>query len=254
MTLQLDHAVIAVADLDAAVQDYRALGFTVVRGGVHANRATHNALITFADETYLELLAATGEPPIPGAIDFGVLLRHGEGLAGYALRTDDLDAERARLRAGGVAVGEAIPGERRRADGTVIRWKLALLDGGFAPFLIEDVTPREGRIARDPAVTAHANGARGLRGIEIAVREMDPAAERYAQLFGAPPGSAAGSGRAIGCVTLREMPNETAPQSTEALVALQLVVERAQEGRFSPTRAHGVRFRQMAAPGDPHAR
>ena len=43
MTLQLDHAVIAVDDLDAAVQNYRALGFTVVRGGVHANRATHNA-------------------------------------------------------------------------------------------------------------------------------------------------------------------------------------------------------------------
>jgi len=103
MTLQLDHAVIAVDDLDAAVQNYRALGFTVVRGGVHANRATHNALITFADETYLELLAATGEPPIPGAIDFGALLSGGEGLAGYALRADDLDAELARLRAVGLA-------------------------------------------------------------------------------------------------------------------------------------------------------
>jgi len=250
MTLQLDHAVIAVDDLDAAVQNYRALGFTVVRGGVHANRATHNALITFADETYLELLAATGEPPIPGAIDFGALLSGGEGLAGYALRADDLDAEIARLRAVGLAAGDAIPGERRRADGTVIRWKLALLDGGFAPFLIQDVTPREGRITRDPAVTTHANGAQGLRGLEIVVRELDAAAERYARLFGAPPEAASASAGRIGCVTLRAAANETAPRSSEALVAVQLIVARAQDGRFSPARAHGVRFEQVAS-GDP---
>ncbi|HML24322.1 MAG TPA: VOC family protein, partial [Aggregatilinea sp.] len=87
MTLQLDHAVIAVHDLDTAANDYRALGFTVKRGGVHANRATHNALIVFGDGTYLELLAATGDAPLPGVIDFGALLGAGEGLRGFALRS-----------------------------------------------------------------------------------------------------------------------------------------------------------------------
>src|SRR5207249_370550 len=37
----------------------RALGFTVVPGGVHAGGLTHNALIPFADGRYLELLALT---------------------------------------------------------------------------------------------------------------------------------------------------------------------------------------------------
>ena len=255
MTLQLDHIVIATADLDAAFEDYRALGFTVVRGGVHANRATHNALITFADGTYLELLAATGDPPLRGVIDFGVLLRGGEGLVGYALRADDLDAELARLRAGGLGVGDVIPGERRRADGRVIRWKLALVERGFAPFLIQDVTPREGRIPRDPAVTTHANGALGLRGIAITVRELDAATERYARLFGAPPEPAPDAGRRIACVTLREAAQETepAPPTSEALVAVQLVVARVQDGRFPPGRAHGVRF-QPVAPAGPDRR
>ena len=39
MSLPLDHIVAAVDDLETASRDYRALGFTVVPGGVHANRA-----------------------------------------------------------------------------------------------------------------------------------------------------------------------------------------------------------------------
>ena len=126
MSLSLDHTIIAVTDLDAAIRDYRSLGFTVTPGGIHANRATHNALITFANGIYLELLAATGEAPIAGRIDFSVLLQQGEGLVGFALRADDLEAETARLRVAGFAVGEIIPGERRRQDGTLVQWKLAL--------------------------------------------------------------------------------------------------------------------------------
>ena len=236
MTLELDHVVIAVLDLDAAIQDYRALGFTVRRGGIHANRATHNALITFADATYLELLAATGEPPVAGMIDFGVLLDQGEGLAGFALRSDDLDAETARLRADGFAVGEVIPGERRCEDGTVLRWKLAQLDGGFAPFLIQDVTPREGRIPSDPAVTTHPNRAVGLRCIEIAVRDTAAARDRYARLLGLPM-LAEGQ-----CIAVREGTEGPADRAG-ALFALHLVRDRAGDDTFTPERTHGVRFR-----------
>lgn len=177
MALELDHVVIAVHDLEAAIRDYGALGFTVTRGGVHANRATCNALVTFANGTYLELLAATGEPPLPGLIDFSTLLHSGEGLVGFALRSDDLDAEVARLRAAGIAVDDVIPGERRRGDGTVIRWKLALPGGGFAPFLIQDVTPRAWRITDDPAITTHANGVTGLQSVELAAAAVQIAGD-----------------------------------------------------------------------------
>jgi catechol 2,3-dioxygenase-like lactoylglutathione lyase family enzyme len=235
MTLQLDHVVIAVQDLDTAIEDYRALGFTVRRGGVHANRATHNALITFADGTYLELLAATGELPILGLINFGVLLGQGEGLAGFALRADDLETESARLRAEGFAVGQVIPGERRREDGTLLRWKLARLDDGFAPFLIQDVTPREGRIPTDPAVTTHANGAAGLRCVEISVRDTAAAQDRYARLLGLP----LETDQASRCIVAVEEMAERAG----ALFALQLDRDRAGDDVFTLERTHGVRFR-----------
>ena len=49
----LDHVVIRVDDLAVATVDYTTLGFTVVRGGEHTDRASHNALIAFADGSYL---------------------------------------------------------------------------------------------------------------------------------------------------------------------------------------------------------
>lgn len=167
MPITFDHAVIAVHDLEAAIRDYEALGFTVKRGGVHANRATKNALVVFLDGTYLELLARTDEAPVTGLVDFSVLLNGDEGLVGYALRCDDIEAEVARLKNEGFAVGDIIPGERRRDDGTLIQWKLALIDNGFAPFLIQDVTPRELRISTDPALTTHANRAVGTQGVDV---------------------------------------------------------------------------------------
>lgn len=162
LSLSLDHVVIAVADLDAAIADYRALGFTVTPGGVHSSRTTHNALVLFADGAYLELLARTGEAPQPGALDFGVLLTGREGLVGYALRSDDLVADAERLRALGHTVEAPQPGERLRPDGALLRWQVARIGGGLNPFLIQDITPREGRVPTGAAYTTHANGARGL--------------------------------------------------------------------------------------------
>lgn len=184
MPLEFDHAVIAAPDLNAAMDSYRAEGFTVVRGGVHANRATENALIVFRDGTYLELLARTGEAPLPGMVDFSRMLDAGGGVVGFALRADDLSAESARLRGLGFRVGDPIDGERRRADGALVQWRLALIADGFAPFLIQDITPRQLRITDDSALTTHANGIMGIEGIEIGA--PDPAAvhARFAALFG----------------------------------------------------------------------
>ena len=54
---RLDHIVIAVADLDSAIADYRKLGFTVFPGGTHHGGASQNALVVFADGSYFELIA-----------------------------------------------------------------------------------------------------------------------------------------------------------------------------------------------------
>ncbi|MDZ4764694.1 MAG: VOC family protein [Chloroflexota bacterium] len=189
MTLFLDHVVVAVHDLERATADYRALGFTVLSGGVHANGATHNALIVFEDGTYIELLARTGKPPTPNMIDFSVLLTGSEGVVGYALGTDDIDSAAARLRAARIAIGAILPGERRRPDGTLIQWRLMQIepDGqahGFAPFLIQDVTARELRVPTDQAAATHANGAVGIDAVDIVVKSFEASLKRYQAILG----------------------------------------------------------------------
>ena len=56
MLTAIDHLVIAVRNLEAAAEDYRSLGFTVVPGGRHPGVGTYNALIAFADSSYIELI------------------------------------------------------------------------------------------------------------------------------------------------------------------------------------------------------
>jgi hypothetical protein len=56
MLTGIDHVVVVIQELERAMVAYRGLGFTVVPGGRHAT-GTHNALVGFADGTYLELLA-----------------------------------------------------------------------------------------------------------------------------------------------------------------------------------------------------
>lgn len=53
MIRSIDHIVILVGDLAAAVADYTERGFTVIPGGAHPSGATHNALVAFADGAYL---------------------------------------------------------------------------------------------------------------------------------------------------------------------------------------------------------
>jgi len=240
MVLHLDHAVIAVHDLDAAIQDYRSLGFTVTLGGAHANRATHNALITFANGTYLELLAPTHEPRLPGLIDFCALLRYGEGLVGFALRSEDLSVDVARLHLQGFAVGAIQPGERRRADGVLVQWQLALLEDGFAPFLIQDITPQSRRISTDPAVTTHANATLGLRAVEVEVPNLRRARDRWARLLGSASQHDQPDSCDIGDIVLREVAHAESPAG---LSALYLVVDSSHEpSHFPLDQTHGVHY------------
>jgi len=181
---KLDHVIIAVADLDQAVTDYRALGFTTIYGGRHANGATHNALVCFQDGTYLELLAPTGDAPQLGATDFSPLLSHGEGLVGYALLSHDLHADAAALRTRGATIGEVGEGRRLRKDGIELRWRTAEFDGGRSPFLIEDVTPRNLRVPDDIETVTHSSGVTGIAKLEGADKKHQHRSDDEQPRFG----------------------------------------------------------------------
>ncbi len=184
MISAIDHIVIGVDDLAAAVADYAAAGFTVTPGGQHTGGETHNALISFADGAYLELIAFT-DPSRRVEHRWWDKLAGGEGFLDYALRSDGLVAEADRLRQAGLAADGPRDGGRLRPDGQAIAWRTLQPEAPVAalPFVIEDVTARGLRVPPDPA-TKHGNGVRAVAGLIVAVDDLDAAIPPYATLLG----------------------------------------------------------------------
>lgn len=183
MLTGIDHVVIVVPDLDTAIADYQALGFSVARGGRHAAIGSHNALIGLADGAYLELIAFF-EPNARHR--WRTKLDQGGGLVDYCMQTDGLPGDAAALRRAGVAMGEPWPLSRKRPDGYAVSWILATppdAQSGHAPFLIEDMTPREERV---PPQTEHANGVTGIRTLTVATPDVAPVRGWLGAVLGAP--------------------------------------------------------------------
>ena len=186
MLTRLDHVVILVGDLDRAVRGYEELGFTVTPGGEHADGLTRNALVPFADGSYLELVAFVDpDDPRDNVWGWRAFLPLGGGLIDYCAASDDLEADVRRLEEGGLGVDGPADGGRRLPDGTEIRWRVARIrqDGRLLPFLIEDLTPRSTRVPGGPAAE-HPNGATGISRLELAAGDTDMATRLLAALVG----------------------------------------------------------------------
>ncbi len=165
MITGIDHIVIAVHSLSRAVDVYRGLGFSVVDGGKHPY-GSYNALIGFADGSYIELLSFYEESPAHPW--WALLHERGGGLIDFCMATDDIRSDLAAFRALGVDCGDLTGGGRARPDGYEVRWinnKVGGVWQGLIPFIIEDVTPREERLPRE---TAHANGVTGIHSLSLA--------------------------------------------------------------------------------------
>jgi catechol 2,3-dioxygenase-like lactoylglutathione lyase family enzyme len=183
---RLDHLVILVRDLDRAVRGYEALGFTVTPGGEHADGLTRNALIPFADGSYLELVAFVDpEDARDNVWGWRTFLSSGRALIDYCAASDDLGADVRRLEERGLGVEGPTGGGRRLPDGTEIRWRVARIrqEGRLLPFLIEDLTPRSARVPGGPAAE-HPNGATGISRLELATADVEMAARDLAVLTG----------------------------------------------------------------------
>lgn len=191
MITGIDHVVVVVQTLEEAARDYAALGFTVTPGGTHADGKTHNALITFADGSYIEMLAFldrehSHDHPWRHRLD------EGEGIEDFAVASDALEADVARMRSedepAGLEMGPVVDGGRRRPDGQELRWRTVRFrqrPGDAAlPFIIQDVTARELRVPGG-AATQHRLPVAGIAGVTVVVRDLEPASERYVGLLGA---------------------------------------------------------------------
>ena len=107
MRIKLDHVAIAVADLEAAISDYEALGLTPERV---ENVPTQKANVAFLDVggAHIELVAPTD----PSSAVARSLEKRGEGLHHICLEVPDIELALAALAAKGVQlVNEApVPG------------------------------------------------------------------------------------------------------------------------------------------------
>ncbi len=178
MITGIDHIVIAVHSLERAIATYRGLGFSVVEGGRHPY-GSYNALIGFADGSYIELLSFYEDSPAHPW--WSLLQERGGGLIDFCLATDDIRGDLEALRAAGVDCGDLSEGGRARPDGYQVRWMNNKVGGGWQgliPFLIEDLTPRAERL---PAQREHGNGISGIHSIALATDDV----ARYAAVMAA---------------------------------------------------------------------
>ena len=182
MRFALDHVVIAFHDLERAIEDYRARGFTVTPGGRHpAPRTSRNALVVFQDGSYLELISWS--PPNPAERWSNLLERFGEGFIDFALIPEDVPRAIAEAKGRGLELQGPIDGSRVRADGVEVHWRTARQATFDLPFLCGDVTPRERRVPEGEC-RRHGNATLGVSRVTVAVEDAARSAARYAALLG----------------------------------------------------------------------
>jgi hypothetical protein len=140
-TSAVDHLVLGVADLDQGMIWIEKLtGVKAVIGGTHPGAGTRNALLSFGNRQYLEIL---GPDPAQDqkASRFGDLRQlTAPRLLTWAVGTKEIDAVARAARAAGYKIDGPRDGSRARPDGKLLRWKsMSIINelGGVIPFFIE---------------------------------------------------------------------------------------------------------------------
>jgi hypothetical protein len=168
LVLTIDHAVLAVADLDEAGERlFRDLGLASVPGGRHPGWGTANRIVPLGD-TYIELMAVV-DVDVARSTELGrtVLDLSADGNDRWfalALADTDIDATARRLSL------DVEEGSRVRTDGSVVRWRAAGIEdearAGWLPFFISWRIPAELHPGRTPV--EHRVEPGGVASVEIA--------------------------------------------------------------------------------------
>lgn len=185
--IRVDHFTVCGEDLNAMRAQLSAAGIASEAGGAHSNHATEMALTSFPDGSYLESIAiqANGDPKAIAAHEWSKQMRAHAGPCAWAIRTADIAAERARLEAAHVAVGQPQRSGRNRPDGVRLDWETLQIGdqtrGTFFPFLIHDFSAREARAY--PSGRATTNQFSGIAKVVIAVNDLAAAIALYRSAF-----------------------------------------------------------------------
>ncbi len=178
--LAIDHAVIAVRELEPAARAFAGLGFTLTPLGLHSI-GSRNHCIMFGS-TYLELLEPSSEHPwLAYYRDFAA---RGDGLAALALATSDAEASYRSLKALGVAAQPPMDLARPvRFGGEERLARFRLVQVSREVFLCQHLTPE---LVWRPEWQSHVNGACELSAIDFPSAAPFPGAPANVRWGGAP--------------------------------------------------------------------
>lgn len=174
--LNIDHASVCGSNLDNMRQAFASVGLTTDYGGPHATGGTHMALLGFDDGSYLELIAPQDATAAQSST-WAKFMSADAGPCAWAVEPKDIDAEVQRLKAAGVTVTGPENGSRKRPDGMNIEWQIANIGSGtpgsLLPFLIQDRTPRQWRVA--PSASVQGSPLTGVEVVVLAVNDLNSA-------------------------------------------------------------------------------
>src|SRR5204863_7444537 len=102
--LTVDHVTAAGRDLKAMRASLDAIGLASEYGGPHSNHATEMAVVSFADGSYLELIAIqpNADPKAVAAHDWAKPMEANAGPCAWAVRVKDMAVEVNRLKRAGL--------------------------------------------------------------------------------------------------------------------------------------------------------
>ncbi|MAB13465.1 VOC family protein [Parvibaculum sp.] len=143
----IDHIILAVSDLAEAETVYSGIfGRTPSWRGGHPGGGTSNVLYRL-ENTYVELLAATGEGPNATAVST-FIEEKGEGVFGIALQVTNAESAREAFAVRGLPVGKVATAEGvDEMTGAKREWKSFFIDRqatrGLTVFAIEHLSPAD---------------------------------------------------------------------------------------------------------------
>lgn len=165
MLTAVDHIVLEVSDLGSAIATYEGLGFHV-SPAEPSDAGAPSAHIVF-DDFYLQLLE-------DGRV---------EGLSEVALRSDDLEAEVARVRAAGFGVTDIVDDPVDGDVGALSR-RRATVDLATRVGLVQHDHDPGARLAYLGGRHAHPNTATALERTYVAVEEIERDLRAFESVFG----------------------------------------------------------------------
>ncbi|TYB48188.1 VOC family protein [Actinomadura chibensis] len=184
---EFDHLMIAVADLDAAAERYRGLGFEVRPGGRHRALGTENAIIPFRAGRYIELIGMRDADAARRRLNEGdrfaaLVDAHDELPMIFVLRAGDLADVRARLASAGIATGGPDLLARDEPSGRTV--SCSILQPGAGPWRRGFPSFIDWGDSAHPAAVpgVHPNGATDLTGLDVLVPEVEPHVRHYRAL------------------------------------------------------------------------